>query len=67
MNIALQIVIKELPSTTVKKNFNSFIDALFHILNISNEQLIHQVEQESRKTLDILFEKVGIYSKELLA
>lgn len=50
----------------MKKNFNSFIDALFHILNISNEQLIHQVEQESRNTLDILFDKVGIYSKDLL-
>ena len=66
MNIAIQILIKELPAITIKNNSSTFLDALFHILNISHEQLVYQVEQECRNTLDLFFDKLGIYSKDLL-
>lgn len=62
MNIALQILIKELPVSTIKSNQGSFLDALFHVLNISHEQLVNQVEQECKKTLNMFFEKVGTYN-----
>ena len=45
----------------------TFLDAIFHVLNISHEQIVSQIEQESRVTLDKLLEKVGIYSQNLLS
>ena len=67
MNIALQILIKELPVSTIKNNQGSFLDALFHVLNISHEQLVNQVEQESKKTLNMFLEKVGTYNPGLFS
>ena len=66
MNIALRIVIEDLPEGTIRANYSSFLDALFHVLNITHEQLVYQVEQECRTTLDKFFEKVGIYTNDLL-
>ncbi len=67
MNIALQILIQELPSITIKNNWSSFLDALFHVLSISHEQLVNQVEQECKKTLNMFFEKIGTYQPGLLS
>lgn len=36
-NIALQIIIKELPARTIRFHYVSFLDSLFHILNTSHE------------------------------
>lgn len=66
MNIALQVLIRELPAGTVKQNYATALDALFHVLNISHDHLVYQVETESRKTLDQFFEKVGVYNRGLL-
>ncbi len=66
MNMALQIVIKELPALTIRNNFGSIFDAIYHVLNISHEQLVYQVEMECRATLDLLLEKVGLYKQDLL-
>lgn len=50
---------------TIKMNYVSFMDSLFHILNSSHETLIYQVEKECRATLDKFFDKIGIYTKTL--
>jgi hypothetical protein len=44
MNIALRIVIEDLPEAVIRANYSSFLDAIFHVLNISHEQLVYQVE-----------------------
>jgi len=66
MNIALQVLIRELPASIVRQNYGTFLDALFHVLNISHDHLVYQLETESRRTLDRFFEKVGVYEPGLL-
>ncbi len=65
-NIALQIIIQELPKRTIRFHWQSFMDSLFHILNTNNESLVYQVEKECKNTLDKFFEKVGLYSNNIL-
>lgn len=67
MTISFQLIFKELPASVIKQNYVGFLDAIFHVLNLTNEQLVYQVELECNKTLDQFFEKVGIYSNTLLA
>ena len=37
MNIALRILLDELPEGTIKANYSAILDAIFHVLNISHE------------------------------
>jgi transcriptional regulator of NAD metabolism len=66
MNNALQKIIQELPAATIKSNYATFLDALFHILNVSHDHIVYQLETETKKTLDNFFEKVGVYQPDLL-
>jgi len=43
------------------------LDTLFHILNTNNDSLIYQVEQECSSTVDMLFNKIGMYSPNILS
>jgi hypothetical protein len=54
MLISFQLVFRELPPRIITKYYASFLDAIFHILNITNEQMVAQVEIECKKTLDML-------------
>lgn len=60
MLIAFQLIFKEMPVSVLKQNYASFLDAIIHVLNLTNEQLISQVEAECRKTLTLLLTKLGL-------
>ena len=38
------------------------LDAVFHTMNISQENIIYQVEKECRKTIDMILEKIGFFN-----
>ena len=62
MNLALQAIIEDLPSSYIRVHCSLIIDAVFHTMNISAENIIYQVEKECKKTLDLILEKVGLYT-----
>lgn len=62
MNLAIQAIIEELPSSCIKIHCGIIMDAVFHTMNISSENIIYQVERECKKTLDMILEKVGMYT-----
>ena len=47
-------------------HWQTLIDSVFHILNISNEPLNHHMEKECKATLSAFFNKIGIYECNLL-
>lgn len=62
MNLALQAIIEDLPTSYIRLHCGLIMDAVFHTMNISSENIIYQVEKECKKTLDLILEKVGLYT-----
>jgi hypothetical protein len=63
MNLAFQSLIQELPSSFIKAHCSLILDAVFHTMNISQENIIYQVEKECKKTVDMILDKIGFYKQ----
>lgn len=61
VNIAIKILIKELPTSTLKKNGLIILNTLFLIVNTSSGSVIKNIEKELLPTFDDFFKAIGFY------
>jgi hypothetical protein len=66
VTFALPTVIRELPALAVRIHSDHILDAMCQILNTSAELSVPSAQREFQATLELLFEKIGLFSPELI-
>ncbi len=66
VTFALPAVIKELPAQAIRRHSDHILAALCQILNTSSELSVPSAQREYQATLELLFEKIGLFSPELI-
>ena len=61
INIAIRILVKELPDYAVRQHADILLNTLFLILNQSSDSVVKSIEERVKPTLNQLFEALGIY------
>ena len=61
INIAIRILVNELPDYAVRQHAEIILNTLFLILNQSSDSVVKSIEEKVKPTLNQLFEALGIY------
>jgi hypothetical protein len=64
VTFALPTVIRELPTLAIRTHSDHILDALCQILNTSSELSVPSAQREYQATLELLFEKIGLFDPE---
>jgi len=60
VNIALQVLIKELPAQTIVQHIGPMTETLFQLLNTASDSIVKQIENEIYPTLIAILVRVDI-------
>jgi len=66
VTFALPPLLRELPALAIRRHSDHILDALCQILNTSPELSVPAAQREFQATLELLFEKIGLFSPALL-
>jgi len=66
VTFALPPLLRELPVLAIRRHSDHILDALCQILNTSSELSVPTAQREFQATLELLFEKIGLFSPALI-
>jgi hypothetical protein len=66
VSFALPTVLRELPALAIRTHSEHILDALCQILNTSSELSVPSAQREYQATLELLFEKIGLFNPEII-